>query len=116
MQVSVGMCFPCGHRAKRANSLCGQKDPFSVLCPWWALLRPLFMTSAGPESRRLWGQRELGVVTMAHSACPAPLRPDNQGPLVTRACRPHGPRRDMPEEKQLTAIISLQLLWILIYF
>lgn len=45
------------------------------------------------EQAPVWGQCELGVVTMAHSACPAPLRTDNQGPLVivTRACRPHRP-------------------------
>lgn len=49
------MSFPCGHRANRAYSLCGQKDPFCILCPSWALLCPLFMTSAGPESRRLCG-------------------------------------------------------------
>ncbi len=49
------MCFPCGHRANCAYSLCGQKDPFCVLRPSWALLCPLFMTSAGPESRRLCG-------------------------------------------------------------
>ncbi len=49
--------------------------------------------------------------------CPAPLRPDNQGPLVsvTRACRPHRPGRHMPEENQLNAIISSQLLLITTY-
>lgn len=55
MQVAVGMHLPCGHWVKCAYSLCGQKDPFSFWCPSWALLCPLFLTSAGPESRRLCG-------------------------------------------------------------
>lgn len=84
------MSFLLGTKRKNVYSLCGQKDlKVSII---QAILSPLSFVGPSPSTiydlgwpgaqAPVWGQCELGVVTTACHACPAPLRPDNQGPLV----------------------------------